>query len=288
MRRWQQLATAGTGLLALGAMTVGGVVNEDPDAGDLPGTALPVEAASAVEGSLPHTTDADVYRVCAGEGGLTASTVGGTALDTVLYLFDADGRALAMNDDAGGTWQSEVSVPGAAAGTYLVAVSAFGFPPVSTTGTAMFNRGVPTAADAVLGGWSAHHPETGAYRLSLTGAVECQAPVTAPVPVALDVHPGSANSSINTRSRGRTPMALLSVGGVEVADLAAASIEVGPAGAAPVKVQVADIDSDGVADLLLHVRTSDLGLEAGSQDLCVTAAPEEGPAVQGCETIEVR
>jgi hypothetical protein len=57
-----------------------------------------------------------------------------------------------------------------------------------------------------------------------------------------------------------------------VADVDRDSLAFGPAGAAPRAPGPAerDVDRDGHADLVLHVRLSDTGLEAGDSSACLS------------------
>jgi len=290
MRNVRRAAFAGGVAVALTAMTAGGATTEQGEAGDLVATAQPLGAVSAVDGSL-SPDDVDLYRVCVGDQGFAASTVGGTGLDTVLYVFDGDGRGVAKNDDASGTFASEVVLPSAPTGTYHVAVTGFGRVAVTTAGALVFGRsssGGVLDPEAVLGGWRDPHYQSGAYRLVLSGAVECVPAAEAPVPLLLDVLPGSESAVVNARSKGRTPMALLGIDGLDLEALAAGTIVVGPAEATPVAVHLADVDGDGYGDLVLHVPTQELGLAPGPHELCATATPAQGAAVRGCEAIEVR
>ena len=61
----------------------------------------------AIDGRLAAGDDQDLYRICLeGGGSFSATTVGGTELDTQLFLFDAAGRGVYGNDDSQATRQS--------------------------------------------------------------------------------------------------------------------------------------------------------------------------------------
>jgi hypothetical protein len=119
------------------ALTIGpsGEFNESVhgggDAADLPGTAPTVDlngSVSQIRGTL-GTNDADMYKIhlCA-PGSFSASTVGGTTVDTQLFVFNSNGTGVVMDDDevGGTTLQSRLtsnftsSLP---AGDYYLAVS---------------------------------------------------------------------------------------------------------------------------------------------------------------------
>lgn len=76
--------------------------------------------------------DVDIVGFTVGAGGrLTVdldakSLPGGSTLDGYLRVFNASGRAVAFNDDFGGSLDSQVSFTAPAAGTYYVGVSGYG------------------------------------------------------------------------------------------------------------------------------------------------------------------
>ena len=99
--------------------------------------------------------DVDMFEFKANAGeALTATTLlptGGTSMDTILRLFDANGNQLASNDDANGTLYSQIqNYVFSASGTYYVGVS--GYP--------NFNYN-PNSGGSGTGG------STGNYRLDL-------------------------------------------------------------------------------------------------------------------------
>jgi dipeptidyl aminopeptidase/acylaminoacyl peptidase len=117
-------------------------------------------------------------------------------------------------------------------------------------------------------------------------------PPEGPPVVAVDVKPGSHRNPINPRSRGVTPVAILStqVAAGDDVDFDATTVDVatvmlGPDGAAPERSAIEDVDDDGDADLLLHVRTQALGVMAGDDILCLVGATTDGTEIEGCDTI---
>ena len=116
--------------------------SESGDAGDLPATAqdLASEDVVHIDGAFDSATDVDMYRLCL-PGGRTfsASTVGGTTVDTQLFLFDSAGLGVYGNDDSGGTRQSLLPaghpLTPQAAGQYHLAVGPFNRDPSSPGGS---------------------------------------------------------------------------------------------------------------------------------------------------------
>jgi hypothetical protein len=181
--------------LALPGGALGAV--EDGDAGDLPGAAqdLTAEPVSVIEGEVAGPADQDLYRVCLEGGGtFSASTVGGTELDTQLFLFDSGGHGVYGNDDSQATRQSTLPAaheltPGAA-GLYLLAVSPYDRDPQGAEGAIFAGGGgvlAPSGPGAAgpLSDWAGRDGVPGAYSIALTGTAGCAAPDTTPPTVSL-------------------------------------------------------------------------------------------------------
>ena len=112
------------------------------------------------------------------------------------------------------------------------------------------------------------------------------------VQVVIDVKPGSDKNPINLRSRGTTPVAILSTqtGAGEAADFDATTVDAdtvraGASFAAAEHAAVDDIDSDGDNDLILHFRTQELGVVAGDDQLRLTGATRAGVEIEGADVI---
>jgi len=155
------------------------------DAGDLPGTAA-VAAGNgpllSIRGNLAGN-DADMYRInICSPGSFSATTVGGSTVDTQLFLFAANGTGIAHDDDDPntGVLQSTLSslfTASLPAGEYLLAVSAYDMDPLDTNLADLwldtpFNAerapDGPGAANPVAG-WFASGG-AGAYTIALQGS----------------------------------------------------------------------------------------------------------------------
>ena len=166
--------------------------SESGDAGDLPATAqdLASEDVVHIDGAFDSATDVDMYRLCL-PGGRTfsASTVGGTTVDTQLFLFDSAGLGVYGNDDSGGTRQSLLPaghpLTPQAAGQYHLAVGPFNRDPSSPGGSIFPALGTvlaPTEAGAAqpVSEWTGRLSGGGPYRVTLTGATCTPPDTTAP------------------------------------------------------------------------------------------------------------
>ncbi|MEH2106127.1 two-partner secretion domain-containing protein [Nostoc sp.] len=158
------------------------------DAGELPSTAQTANSStsgttvSSISGTLNNDNDIDLYQLFLRNGQkLTATTVGGTEIDTQLFLFDGNGLGLVMNDDdysAGDeTRQSTLPLAGPftapRAGKYYLGISSFENSPLSSEG-AIFEDGSPTGVGGGLtvSGWDKNlGSANGAYTVTLTNQI---------------------------------------------------------------------------------------------------------------------
>jgi Bacterial pre-peptidase C-terminal domain len=173
-----------------------GAVEEQGDTGDLPATAqdASTEDVTRIDGSFADGSDVDVYRLClSGGGSFSASTIGGTTVDTQLFLFDAEGRGVYANDDIDGVRQSRLPANDALTpqqgGVYYLAVTPFNRDPRSPAGAIFPNVAFvvgatgPGAAEPVSE-WFGRAGGSGAYTVTVTGAF-CPPPDTTPPTVDL-------------------------------------------------------------------------------------------------------
>ena len=160
--------------------------NGGGDAGDLPETAQSTgsDPITKIRGTIGGANDVDVYAIYISDpDAFSATTIGGTTLDTALWLFDEDGKGVVHNDDnpdATTGLQSRIdnrtnciTQPG----RYYLAVSIFtrraagcGDGLIWATTPA---RGVrcPDGPESTsrVGGWSGSSSSTGRYIIFLTG-----------------------------------------------------------------------------------------------------------------------
>lgn len=107
-----------------------------------------------------------------------------------------------------------------------------------------------------------------------------------PFPVTVDIKPGSDNNSVNPRSKGVIPVAILSDGDFDATTIDASTLSFGPGGATPDHGgHIEDVDDDGDDDLMLHFRTRDSGVSNSDVSLCLTGFTESGIPIAGCDGI---
>ncbi|WP_322677276.1 MULTISPECIES: filamentous hemagglutinin N-terminal domain-containing protein [unclassified Nostoc] len=165
------------------------------DAGQLPSTAQTTNSStsgtvvSAISGTLNNDNDIDLYQLFLRAGQkFTATTVGGTDIDTQLFLFDGNGLGLVMNDDDytvnDETRQSTLPLgePFIApiSGKYYLGISSYENNPRSSKG-AIFEYDSPIGAGAEfpISGWDENlGSASGAYTITLTNQI---APTPSPL-----------------------------------------------------------------------------------------------------------
>ena len=151
---------------------------------------------TAINGSLSNTVggDADLFLIyISSPSTFSASTVGGSSLDTTIFLFNASGQAILANDDASGiSLQSTLpagnsAYAGLAPGFYYLGISLSGAEAVNSVNQFLFQQSLTTDLRGAAAGLNptslgnfaaASFDENGAYAIALTGAAVVPEPST--------------------------------------------------------------------------------------------------------------
>jgi hypothetical protein len=159
-------------------------------------------------------------------------------------------------------------------------------------------------------------PATGLYNLgwqaprdNVTWSVSC---AQATIPVSIDIKPGSDPNSINPRSMGVVPVAILGSETFDVTAVDLTTLAFGPSGASPrhdltdpevlfghtheevcdesgenCVWEELDVNGDGKQDLVTHYRQKETGLASGDTDACITGETLSGTPIEGCDAVNV-
>lgn len=136
---------------------------------------------TGITGNINPGGDIDLFQIFIPVGTFTASTVGGTDIDSQLFLFDSSGIGVVANNDNFPSLQSTISISISSAGNYYFGISTVGFNPQSSGGPIFtidpITGGVAdpsnpgSGSSSPLSSWSADgFPETGGYSINVSGA----------------------------------------------------------------------------------------------------------------------
>jgi uncharacterized protein YjbI with pentapeptide repeats len=112
----------------------------------------------------------------------------------------------------------------------------------------------------------------------------------------IDIKPGTDPGSINPKSSGLVPVAILGSDVFDVTDVDVTTLTFGPAGASPAHDltdpvtqadHVRDVKLDGFTDLVSHYRQKETGLTASDTEGCISGAMISGTPIDGCDAVRV-
>jgi len=108
------------------------------------------------------------------------------------------------------------------------------------------------------------------------------------ISVAIDIKPGSFPNSINPKSKGKIPVAILTTDSFDATTVDSTTVLFGATGteAAPVQSALEDVDRDGDTDMILHFTTQDTGIQCGDTSASLTGETFSGQAIEGADSIK--
>ena len=107
------------------------------------------------------------------------------------------------------------------------------------------------------------------------------------IPVDIDIKPGSFPSSINPRSKGVIPVAILTTDTFDATTVDPTTVHFGRTGseASPVQSALKDVDGDGDTDMILYFDTQATGIQCGDTSASLTGKTFSGQMIQGSDSI---
>jgi hypothetical protein len=106
-----------------------------------------------------------------------------------------------------------------------------------------------------------------------------------PIEVQIDIKPGSYPNSINLKSKGVLPVAVLTTEDFDATTIDPATVTL--AGASPLRWAWEDVDSDGDIDLLFHFKTQELNLNETSTEATLEGFTMGGVPFFGTDTVNI-
>ena len=104
--------------------------------------------------------------------------------------------------------------------------------------------------------------------------------------VAIDIKPGSNPNTINLKSKGVVPVAVLTTDGFDAGNIKPETVLF--AGAEPVRWRLCDVDDDGDDDLLFHFKTQELvELDQNSTEATLTGETSDGNEITGSDDVRI-
>jgi len=106
--------------------------------------------------------------------------------------------------------------------------------------------------------------------------------------VDIDIKPGSDPNSVNPKSKGLVPVAILGSDTFDVLDVDVTTLAFGPSGAAPAhNGHLEDVNDDGFTDLVTHYKQKETGITKGDTEACLTGQTTGGTPIEGCDSIKI-
>jgi len=105
------------------------------------------------------------------------------------------------------------------------------------------------------------------------------------IEVEIDIKTGGNPNSINLKSKGVVPVAVLTTDGFDARDIDPVTVEF--AGASPVRWTLCDVDDDGDEDMLFHFETQKLNLDESSTEATLTGKTTEEKVIRGTDDVRI-
>jgi uncharacterized repeat protein (TIGR02543 family) len=103
----------------------------------------------------------------------------------------------------------------------------------------------------------------------------------------IDVKPGDTPNSINPKSKGKIPVAIITAFGYSADDIDPITVRFGKTGSETCASHwsLSDVDGDGQLDLLLHFPTQNTGIHCGDTKVFLTGKTISGISIKGEDDI---
>ncbi len=103
--------------------------------------------------------------------------------------------------------------------------------------------------------------------------------------VTIDIKPSSYPNSINLKSKGKVPVAILTTDDFDAYDVDPDTCSF--ADADPLRWKMEDVDHDGVYDLIIHFKTRELDLTKDSTEATLECETDGGMWIKGTDSVNI-
>lgn len=108
-----------------------------------------------------------------------------------------------------------------------------------------------------------------------------------PIPVLIDIKPGSDPNSINLGSKGVIPVAILTTEDFDATTVDGETVRFGPGQAAPVHYAIEDVDGDGDLDIILHFKVQEADIGAEDTEAILTGQTQDSVHIIGVDAVRI-
>lgn len=105
------------------------------------------------------------------------------------------------------------------------------------------------------------------------------------ITVTIDIKPGNDPNSINPKSRGVIPVAILTTDAFDATTVDGLTVRFGPDEAEPDHYALEDVDLDGDLDMMLQFRIQETGIECGDTEAILAGETGDGRKIKGADSI---
>lgn len=118
---------------------------------------------------------------------------------------------------------------------------------------------------------------------------EIDAVASVGIKVEIDIKPGSDPNSINLKSKGVIPVAILTTKDFDAASVDGATVTFGPASAKPVHGEghLEDVNGDKKVDWVGHFKTQETGIKATDKDATINGKTKDGKDFTGKDSVNI-
>jgi hypothetical protein len=107
------------------------------------------------------------------------------------------------------------------------------------------------------------------------------------LPVTIDIKPGNSPISINVRSNGSLPVAILTTDSFDASSVDPNTVRFGRKGkeSAPLRSSLEDVDGHGDLDFILHFKAQATGILCGDSSARLSGQTFDGQELEGADSV---